>query len=165
MISFGVDKSLSSDLRIKIIPFNFRFVKSGEKLKKIKIDFVTLLFNECNVVKQILCSCSRFAKSLIGYKHHYVTISLRGGFGSPDITGIVWGAIQTVQPVLGEKVAIVYYPDMITQSVNLNLSVQTEFRIYSILTDALILVFSLPILKIARIFIQIKKGGCCVRTT
>jgi hypothetical protein len=99
------------------------------------------------------------------HEYHYVNVSLRGGFGSPDITGIVSGAIQTVQPALGEKITIVYYPDMMAQSINLNLNAQTEVRIYSVLAEALPLVFNLPIFKIARIFIKIKKGGYYVRTT
>ena len=159
IISFSMDSSLSSDLRIKIFPFDFRIEKGKG------IDFVALLFNEFKVVKHILYFCSRFAKSLMRYEYHYVNFSLRGGFGSPDITGIVSGAIQTVQPALGEKITIVYYPDMMAQSINLNLNAQTEVRIYSVLAEALPLVFNLPILKIARIFIKIKKGGYYVRTT
>lgn len=163
IISFSLNSSLSSDLRIKIFPFDFRIEKGGKK--KRKFDFVALLFNEFKVVKHILYFCSRFAKSLMRYKYHYVNVSLRGGFGSPDITGIVSGAIQTVQPALGEKITIVYYPDMMAQSINLNLKAQTEVRIYSVFAEALPLVFNLPILKIARIFIKIKKGGYYVRTT
>jgi hypothetical protein len=160
-----LNSSLSSDLRIKIFPFDFRIEKGGKKSKRRKIDFVALLFNEFKVVKHILYFCSRFAKSLMKYEYHYVNVSLRGGFGSPDITGIVSGAIQTVQPALGEKITIVYYPDMMAQSINLNLNAQTEVRIYSVLAEALPLVFNLPIFKIARIFIKIKKGGYYVRTT
>ena len=164
IISFSLDSSLSSDLRIKIFPFDFRIEKRGKKSKRREIDFVALLFNEFRVVKHILYFCSRFAKSLMRYKYHCVNICLRGGFGSPDITGIVSGAIQTVQPALGQKITLVYYPDMMAQSINLNLNAQTEVRIYSILAEALILIFSLPILKIARIFRKIQKGGYYVRT-
>ena len=165
IISFSLNSSLSSDLRIKIFPFDFRIEKGGKKSKRRKIDFVVLLFKEFRAVKHILYFCSRFAKSLMRPKYHCVNICLRGGFGSPDITGIVSGAIQTVQPALGEKIKIVYYPDMMAQSINLNLNAQTEIRIYSVLAEALPLIFSLPMLKIARIFIKIKKGEYNVRTT
>ena len=158
IISFSLDSSLSRDLRIKIFPFDLRIEKGGNKAKRRKIDFALLLFNEFRAVKHVLYFCSRFFKSLMKYKYHYVNISLRGGFGSPDITGIVLGAIQTVQLAFGEKITIVYYPDMMAQSINLNLNAQTEIRIYSVLAEALPLIFSLPMLKIARIFIKIKKG-------
>ena len=165
IISFSLNSSLSSDLRIKIFPFDFRIEKGGKKSKRRKIDFVALLFNEFKVVKHILYFCSRFAKSLMRYEYHYVNVSLRGGFGSPDITGIVSGAIQTVQPALGEKITIVYYPDMMAQSINLNLNAQTKVRIYSILLQALPLIFRLPMLRIIRILVKITKGDYNARTT
>lgn len=165
IISFSLDSSLSSDLRIKLFPFDLRIKKIGKELKWGKIDVVALLFNKFRVVKHTVGFCSRFVKSLMRYKNHYVNISLRGGFGSPDITGIISGAIQMVQPALGEKITIVYYPDMMAQSINLNLNVQTEIRIYSVLVETLSLVFSLPILKIAKVFIKFKKGEYYVRAT
>lgn len=165
IISFSLDSSLSSDLRIKLFPFDLNIQKNGKKIKRRKIDFVALIFNEFRIVKHIVCFCLRFSKSLMRHRYHYVNVSLRGGFGSPDITGIVSGAIQAVQPALGKKITIVYYPDMMAQSINLNLNAQTEIRIYSVLAETLPLVFNLPILNIAKIFNKLKKGEYYVRTT
>jgi len=165
IISFSLDSSLSRYLRIKIFPFDLRIEKSRNTAKREKIDFALLLFNEFKAVKQVLYFCSRFAKALIKSKHHYLNIFLQGGFGSPDITGIVLGAIETVKPVFGKKITIVYYPDMMARSINVNLNAQTEVRIYNVLAEALPLIFSLPMLKITRIFIKIKKGEYNVRTT
>jgi hypothetical protein len=109
--------------------------------------------------------CFRFAKALMVSKHHYITISLQGGFGSPDITGIVLGAIETVKPAFGKNATIVYYPDMTAQSININLNAQSKVRIYSLLAETLPLIFSVPMLKIVRIFIKIKKGEYNARAT
>ena len=157
-ISFSLDSSLSRNLRIKIFPFDLRVEKTRNTAKWKKIDFVFLLSNEYIAVKQVMYFCFRFAKALIVSKHHYINISLQGGFGSPDITGIVLGAIETVKPAFGKNTTIVYYPDMLSQSINIKLNAQSKVRIYSVLAATLPLIFSLPMLKIARIFIKIKKG-------
>ena len=158
VICFTLDSSLSRNLRIKIFPFDLRIeiIRNMAKLKK--IDFVFLLSNEYIAVKQVICFCLRFTKALIASKHHYINISLQGGFGAPDITGIVLGVIETVKPAFGKNTTIVYYPDMISQSINVELSAQSKIRIYRLLAETLPLIFSLPMLKIAIIFIKIKKG-------
>ena len=165
VISFSLDSSLSRNLRIKIFPFDLRIEQSRNTAKWEKIDFVFLLSNEYIAVKQVICFCFRFAKALITSKNHDINISLKGGFGSPDITGIVLGAIEIVKPAFGKKNTIVYYPDMISQSINVKLNAQSKVRIYSLLVETLPLIFSLPMLKIARIFIKIKKGEYNVRAT
>lgn len=165
VISFSLDSSLSRNLRIKIFPINLRIEKCRNKANWKKIDIVLLLSNEYIAVKQVLYFCFRFAKALIISKHHYINVSLKGGFGSPDITGVVLGAIESVKPAFGKNTTIVYYPDMITPSINVRLNAQSKVRIYSLLTETLPLIFGLPMLKIARIFIKIKKGEYNVRTT
>jgi hypothetical protein len=158
IISFTLDSSLSRNLRIKIFPFDLRIKKHRNMAILKKIDFVFLLSNEYMAVKQVACFCFRFAKALIASKHHYINISLQGGFGSPDITGIVLGAIETVKPAFGNNAKIVYYPDMISRSINVKLSAQSKIRVYRLLAETLPLIFSLPMLKIAIICIKIKKG-------
>jgi hypothetical protein len=166
-ISFSVDSSLSRDLRIKFFPFHIRIDgtkrKNGKKRKKIA--FERLLFDEFKTVKQVFGVFWKFVKALFKSKHHYLNISLQGGFGSPDITGIVLGTIEAVKPAFGNRVTIVYYPDMMAQSVSGNLNIQTVVRIYSVLAEALPLIFRLPILKILKIFIKITKGEYNARTT
>ena len=158
IVSFTLDSSLSRNLRIKIFPFDLRIERNRNIAKLKKIDFVFLLSNEYMVVKQVICFCLRFTKALMASKHHYINISLQGGFGSPDITGIVLGAIETVKPAFGKNTTIVYSPDMIAQSINVKLNAQSKIRIYRLLAEALPLIFSLPMLKISKIFIKIKKG-------
>jgi hypothetical protein len=164
VISFRLDSSLSGILRIKIYPINLRIEKNRymEKLKK--IDFIFLLSNEYIAVKQVIYFCFRFAKVILASKHHYISISLQGGFGSPDITGIVLGAIETVKRAFGKNTTIVYYPDMISQSINVKLNAQSKIRIYRLLAETLPLMFSLPVLKIVRIFKNIIKGEYNART-
>jgi hypothetical protein len=159
-ISFSVDSSLSRDLRIKFFPFHIRIDgtkrKNGKKRKKIA--FERLLFDEFKTVKQVFGVFWKFVKALFKSKHHYLNISLQGGFGSPDITGIVLGTIEAAKPALGDRITIVYYPDMMAQSVSGNLNIEAVVRMYSVLAEALPLIVRLPVLKISKIFIKIRKG-------
>ena len=167
IISFSVDSSLSRALRIKFFPFDIRIDKKKKKndKKKKKIDFERLLFDEFKTVNQVFTVFWKFVKALFKSKHHCLNISLQGGFGSPDITGVVLGTIEAVKPSFGNRVTIVYYPDMMAQSVSGNLNAQTVVRVYSVLAEALPLMFRLPMLKIVKIFIKITKGEYNVRTT
>ena len=167
IISFSVDSSLSRDLRIKFFPFDIRIDKKRRKTakKKGKIDFEQLLFDEFKTVNQVITIFWKFIKALFKSKHHYLNISLQGGFGSPDITGVVLGTIEAVKPAFGNRVTIVYYPDMMAQSVSGNLNAQTAVRVYSVLAEALPLIFRLPMIEIVKILIKIIKGEYNVCTT
>ena len=167
IISFSVDSSLARDLRIKFFPFDIRIDKKRRKTakKKKKIDFEQLLFDEFKTVNQVITIFWKFIKALFKSKHHYLNISLQGGFGSPDITGVVLGTIEAVKPAFGNRVTIVYYPDMMAQSVSGNLNAQTVVRVYSVLAEALPLIFRLPMIEIIKILIKIIKGEYNVRTT
>ncbi len=165
VITFSLDSSLSRNLRIEIFPFKLRIEKLRKTVELKKIDFAFLLLSEYAAVKQILYFCFRFIKTLTVSKHHYIYMSLKGGFGSPDITGVVLGAIETVRPAFGKNTRIVYYPDMISPSINVKLNAQSKICIYYLLLETLPLIFRLPVLKIVRIFIKIKKGEYDVRTT
>ena len=165
VICFTLDSSLSRNLRIKIFPFDLRIEKHRNMVRLKKIDFVFLLSNEYIAVKQGINFCFRFSKALLTSKHHHINISLKGGFGSPDITGVVSGAIEAVKPAFGKNTTIIYSPDMISQSINIKLNAQSKIRIYSLFAETLPLIFELPILKIARIFIKIRKGEYNACTT
>jgi|GEM_PF-6626701 len=164
-ITFRVDSSLSSDMRIELFPFAFKLEKSGRRQKSGQIDLERLFFKEFKAAKRVLYLGCRLFKAFRNSKHCSMNIFLQGGFGSPDITGMIFGAIATVRPVFGKRVTLVYCPDMMADSTNLNLNAQAIFRIYSVLGVALPLAFSLPMLNIARAFIKTKKGGYNVRAT
>jgi hypothetical protein len=166
IISFSLDSSLSRALRVKFFPFDVRVdPKRRKKTQKKKIDFKRLLFDEFKTVKQVIAVFGKFMKVLFKSKHHYLNITLQGGFGSPDITGIVLGSIEAVKPAFGNRITIVYYPDMMAESVSGYLKAHTVVRVYSVLAEVLFLIFRLPMFKIVKIFIKITKGEYNVRTT
>ena len=167
LISLRVDSSLSRALRIRIFPFDIRIApqkKESAKRKK-KIDFERLFFDELRTVNQVFPLFWKFVKSLFQLKGHCLNISLQGGFGSPDITGMVLGVIEAVIPAFGNRIIIVYHPDMMAQSVSVNLNLQTVVRVCSVLLQALPLIFRLPMLRIIRILVKITKGEYNARTT
>ena len=134
-------------------------------LKRGKIDLERLLLEEFKAAQQVLYLGCRFVKAVGKSKHCFMHVFLQGGFGSPDISGMVSGAIESVRPVFGKRVTLVYCPDMLSDSINLNLNAQAVFRIYSVLAVTLPLAFSRPMLNTAIAFIKTKKGGHNVRAT
>jgi hypothetical protein len=167
IISFSVDGSLSRTLRIKFLLLDISIDKIKRKaaVKKKEIDFERLLFDEFKTVNQIFTAFWRFVKALFKSKYHHLDIFLQGGFGAPDITGIVLGAIEAVKPAFGNRITIVYCPDMMAQSGSGSVNAQIVVRVYSVLAEALLLISRLPMLRIVKIFIKIIRGEYNDRTT
>ena len=103
----------------------------------------------------VLC---KFCKGLLKSKHTYLKISMKGSFGSPDITGFVYGTITAVKPSLGPRIKIACCPDLISSSLTGRIEIQAVFRAYRILAEVLLLLTRLPKLQLAKIAIKIHKG-------
>ncbi len=166
-VSFKMDSSFSRDIRIKFFPFNFKIDKQKKKVKEEKkekkkksgkIDFAKFISRELQTIKQVFTPFCKFVKSLFISKHHYLNISMEGGLGAPDVTGIAYGVIESVRPVFGNRVIIEYSPDFMTQSVRGSVYAESVVRVYSILAEALILFVRLPLIKIFKILKKIIKG-------
>ena len=160
-ISFSIDSSFSRTLKVKMFPLYFRIGTKKSltaNLNKKKIDFERLFFSEFQTLNQIFIAIYKFVTALFKSKCNRLNISMHGGFGSPDITGIVIGMLEAVRPAFGKRVTIVYYPDFMTQSVSGNLSAETVIRGYSILPAVLLLIARLPLLNVVKIFRKIAKG-------
>ena len=165
-ISFCLDSSLSVTAKIQFFPFKIRITGAKKKIERTnKIDLIRLLIDNFKIIRQVFIFFLTFIKSMFKKKYHYLQISLQGGLGSPDVTGIVVGIIEAVKPILGNRISFVCFPDMMAQSVTGNFSVQAVVRVYSVFTGSLSLLFKLPLLKIIKIFIKIQKGEYNVRTT
>ena len=165
-ISFSLDRSFSVTTKIQFFPFKFRITRAKKEVERTtEIDLIRLLIDNYKIIHQVFIFFLTFTKSLFKKKYHYLEINLQGGLGSPDVTGIVMGIIEAVKPAFGNRISIVCFPDMMVQSITGNFSVQAVVRVYSVFTGALPLIFKLPLLKIIKIFIEIKKGEYYVRTT
>jgi len=160
IVSLKVDSTFSPELKIKFYPFTFRIVKTARNGSKTRgqIDFARLFFAEYQTANRILVDLWKFIKALFKSKHHHLTITLRGGFGAPDFTGCVCGMIEAIKPAFGNRVTIVYYPDMVSEALNCDLHTHAVVRMYRVFAETLILILRLPSVKIVKIFIKIRKG-------
>jgi hypothetical protein len=153
--------------RVQFFPFDFRS-KHGKKKKpgsgmKFQIPG-KLLRDEFDtvsaVVFQLIDLCGRVLKSTDRY---YLNILLKGGLGSPDLTGEAYGAIESVKPILGQSVAIEYQPDFMAESVQGTIVASLRVRTIHVLKDVLRCVWKLPKLKLIKIMYASRKGGRDVR--
>jgi hypothetical protein len=173
ILSLTVDCTFSSELKIKFYPFTFRVAKtariSSNKKNKTdiqkKIDFKRLLSAEYQTASLLAIVIGKFIKALFKSKHHYLKISLRGGFGTPDVTGLMFGLIESIRPAFGSRITIACYPDMESGILNCKLRTQAVVRMHSVLSETPVLISRLPLVKIVKITIRVIKGDYNVRST
>ena len=165
--------------RIKFFPFVYRFafdkekreakkkkavkdkiIKKKQKVGKKKIPVWQVLLYEYDTTIAVTVDFFRFAGRLLKSTERYtLDVSLKGGMGSPDLTGQLFGVLQSVEPMLGKSVRIAYQPDFLSESINVKVNVTAGVRIrtYNILKEVLIFAWELPKLKIIKIVRRLKK--------
>ncbi len=165
--------------RIKLFPFVYRFrfdkekretkkrkavkdkiIKKKQKVGKKKIPVWQALLDEYDTTIAVTVVFFRFAGRLLkSTERHTLDVSLKGGLGSPDLTGQLFGVLRSVEPMLGKSIRIAYQPDFLSESINVNGNVTAGVRIrtYNILKEVLIFIWELPKLKIIKIVRKLKK--------
>jgi len=165
--------------RIKLFPFVYRFafdkekreakkkkavkdkiIKKKQKVGKKKIPVWQVLLYEYDTTIAVTVDFFRFAGRLLKSTERYtLDVSLKGGLGSPDLTGQLFGVLQSVEPMLGKSVRIAYQPDFLSESINVkgNVTAGVRIRTYNILKEVLIFIWELPKLKIIKIVRRLKK--------
>jgi len=165
--------------RIKFFPFVYRFafdkekreakkkkavkdkiIKKKQKVGKKKIPVWQVLLYEYDTTIAVTVDFFRFAGRLLKSTERYtLDVSLKGGLGSPDLTGQLFGVLQSVEPMLGKSVRIAYQPDFLSESINVkgNVTAGVRIRTYNILKEVLIFAWELPKLKIIKIVRRLKK--------
>ncbi len=167
-IILRMDSFFLREVRIRFFPFNVNIGKKKKvkkEKKKDKIDVAKFIANEFNTIRQSFTPLCEFVISLFVSKHHYLNISMQGGFGAPDVTGIVLGTIEAVRPACGNRVTIVYRPDFMAQSINGTICAETVVRVYTILANGMILLIRLPVIDILKVLKKISKGEYYARKT
>jgi hypothetical protein len=166
--------------RIKFFPFEHQFllkrkkkkapelepkkeVEAVSKKKKTgKLRFATiwrLLIDEYETLKKTLISCLYFISGILKSPDRYfLKINLAGGVGPPDLTGELFGVIQSIRPMLGNSISIDYHPDFTVEEIKGDLTAGIRVRIISVLKEILIFGWKLPKLKLIKIYRTNKKG-------
>jgi len=165
--------------RIKLFPFEYKFSSDKEKkaikkkkavkekaIKKKKkaggkkIPIWQALLDEYDTAVAVVVDSFGFVGRLLKSAERYtLDVSLKGGLGSPDLTGQLYGIMESVKPVLSKSVRIAYQPDFLSESISINgnVTASCRIRIYDILKEVLIFIRELPKLKIIKIVRRLKK--------
>jgi hypothetical protein len=117
-----------------------------------------LFFFEKDTIWNVTIILAKFCTGVLKSKSTFIKISMKGGFGSPDITAMVYGAIFAVRPVFRRRIKIACFPEMMAPLLSGHIKINAVFKVYRILAETLLLVFRLPKLKLAKIALNIHKG-------
>ena len=134
-ICYDFDKKNLTSAGIGIYPFAYKFKigpkkETHAKPKKLKpakpkikqpkkrgFNFMLLITNEFDLIKEVLVSTFALLIGLAKSPHRYFAhINLGGGLGTPDLTGQLYGGLEMIKPVLGNSISIEYRPDFLAES-------------------------------------------------
>jgi len=174
-ICYDFDKKNLTSAGISIYPFAYKFKVGAKtetqakpkKLKSVKLkikqpkkrgpNFMLLLFNEFDLIKEVLADVFALLIRLVKSPHRYFAyINLGGGLGTPDLTGQLYGGLEMIKPVLGNSVSIKYRPDFLAESLTGQATLGLAVRLGNILKELLIFVWRLPKLRLIKIYRKMK---------
>jgi len=165
--------------QIKFFPFKYRFILKKDKKKpgiKIffgfkrlkkpakKFPFWKFLTEEYETAASIIVDLFNFVRRACkSPDRYYLDVSLKGGLGPPDLTGQLFGAVESLKPMLGESLAIKYKPDYMSETIQGDIIADIKLRFYKLLKEMLIFIWKLPKLKLIKIIRLYRKGDLNVK--
>ncbi len=165
--------------QIKLFPFKYKFVLKKDKkkpgVKKIfgfkrlkkpvkKFPFWKFLTEEYETAASIIVDLFHFVRRACkSPDRYYIDVSLKGGLGPPDLTGQLFGAVESLKPMLGESIALKYQPDYLSDTIQGDILAGVKLRFYKLLKEMLIFIWKLPKLKLIKIIRQFRKGDLNVK--
>jgi len=176
-LSFDVGGKRMKTAVIGIFPFKYSFKISREKKKpeaktkkekskvkatgkKRKYSITPILVDEIETIFSVIGYVFRLIGGIIkSPDRYYLRVRLSGGLSAPDLTGQLYGGIESIKPVLGESVSISYRPDFLAESIEGDVTAGLVVRIITIVKQLLIFGWRLPKLRLIKIYRKMRKGG------
>ncbi len=124
---------------------------------KTKSNYWRILKEDLVTVYQVSGVCLQFLKGMLERKYHFARISLQGGLGAPDITGLLTGLLASAKPALGKKCALIFHPDFTTLTPQGRMKIEAGFQIYGFLMETMWLFGRLPKMKLIRMYRKLTK--------
>ena len=119
-----------------------------------------LLIDEMDMLFELPLAVLRLVRGLVkSIRHPNLRVSLRGDFGEPDISGMLYGWSMALTPLLGDSASFFYKPNFAGEPLRAVVSGGFEFRIGTVLKELLIFIWRLPKLRMLKIFWRLKKGA------
>lgn len=169
------DKTSKTSI-IKLYPFEYRF-KSGKSRKNLpakisvakddktkpgkrKLNFVKLVRAESQTFKLLFINGAKLFYGLLkAPKIKRLNVSLSGGLAGPDMTGMLYGGVMAIKPMLRQPIAIAYNPDFGVDRLAGDLNIEVVVRLYKIVKELLLFIWRMPKLRLIKIFFKLRKGG------
>jgi hypothetical protein len=173
-IKIRLDKKVSAVSEVRIFPFEHKFIrdklekvekppKAGKKLgvrkPKKKLNLSRLGVNDIAILKKVISESLKFAGRVIEAPHYSLKADIAGGACEPDLTGEIYGAYQAIRFALPESISISYRPNFAAEKFSGTVELGLAIRAIKLLTETLILIFRLPIIKLIKLYRKLRKGG------
>jgi len=175
-ISYDFDGKNLLSAGFRLYPFDYKF-KTGQKKEtqtKIKkkskeatkvkkrprkrgIDFISLIINEFDMLKDIIANMVALIFGLLkSPDRFFARVNLGGGLGEPDLTGQLYGGIEMIRPALSDSISVNYQPDFMAESLSGQATAGLVVRMGNILKQVLIFIWRLPKLRLIKIYRKMK---------
>jgi hypothetical protein len=180
--AFNFDDGFTSFAGVRLFPFAYKFLREKKRkpartrrmeirLKKpgtgqgrktfrkvVKVFHVSV--DELEILQEITINLLKLLRGILkSPDQYYLNISMAGGLGPPDLTGQLYGAVLSVQPILGSSVSLTYRPDYLTENMSGEVVAGAIVRSYKLLSEMIIFAWRLPKIRIMRMYHRLKKGG------
>ena len=134
--------------------------EKGRKAFNSAVEVFHIAVDEFEGLQKIIISVLKLLGGILASPdQYYLSISMAGGLGPPDLTGQLHGTILSVQPVLGSSVSLKYRPDYLDEKMSGEVVAGATVRAYRVLSEILVFAWRLPKIKTLRLYQQLKKGG------
>ncbi len=163
---------------VKLFPFKFKineenkfiniiknhvpvidFRKKNKNSSLCKYDLFQIFIDEFDTLLTIVATLTNFITGIFkSPDRNYLNISLRGGFGLPDITGIFYGLIESLRSIKGESISIAYHPDFYAESIKGDIALGAVVRLNRLLKEMILLAWRLPKMQMIKIYNKYRKG-------
>ncbi|MCP4582336.1 MAG: hypothetical protein GY839_12040 [candidate division Zixibacteria bacterium] len=175
--SFDVGRMKMKAAVIGIFPFKHslkigkekkkRSIKTGIDKPKVKAtskkrdyNVTPVIIDDFETIISVIGSALRLIGGILkSPDRYYLRVRLSGGLSAPDLTGGLYGGIESVKPLLSKSVSISYRPDFLAQSIEGDVTAGLVVRISSIIKEILIFGWRLPKLRLIKIYRKMRKGG------
>lgn len=119
-----------------------------------------MLIDEIDMFFELPPAALRLILGLVkSIRHLNLRVSLRGDFGEPDISGMIYGWSMALTPLLGDSASFFYRPNFAGEPLRAGVFGGFEFRIAVVLKELLIFIWRLPKLRMLKIYWRLKKGA------
>jgi len=179
--SLNIDTQLSATVGVRFLWFKYYFAKRkiiykstikhvDNRLEKIwtvrmksslvksLFDWLPMIVRERQTFRRTLTAFANFAETIILSEDRlYIKINLTGGLSSPDLTGQLYGLVQSCKTIPYDFLSLSYHPNLMEDKLRGTIVAGTVFRIYEIINQLVLFIWRLPKMKLIIVYYNYRK--------